>query len=134
MKASLAHLDKFRCPHPQNLNMGVPTWGFFKLPTPEVCGIGREYHFVVMVSDAFEEIAWEHVSVHGRYFDLKGTPCYFTPSWTQMCWIKDQFWNEDECVMQLHVPKSEHVNTHNHVLHLWRPSNVAIPRPPQNLV
>lgn len=71
------------------------------------------------------EYEWEHVSVSTRNR---------TPNWYEMDFIKDLFWAETETVMQLHVPKSEHRNLHPHVLHLWRPRNCEIPRPPAGAV
>jgi hypothetical protein len=71
------------------------------------------------------EYEWEHVSVSTRNR---------TPNWYEMAFIKDVFWSEDETVMQLHVPKSDHRNLHPHVLHLWRPRNAEIPRPPVDTV
>jgi hypothetical protein len=38
-----------------------------------------------------------------------------------MCHVKELFFDADECVMQLHPPKSEYVNCHQYCLHLWRP-------------
>lgn len=68
---------------------------------------------------------WEHVSV-SRKSKL--------PSYEDMCRVKDMFWGEEDCVMQLMVPKSEHVNYHPYCLHMWRPLEVEIPRPPMILV
>ena len=64
---------------------------------------------------------WEHVSVSadGR-----------CPTWDEMCWVKDLFWTEDECAMQLHPPKSDYVNCHPHCLHIWKPIEMSIPVPP----
>jgi len=70
-------------------------------------------------------MGWRHVSVSRRSR---------TPSYEDMDWIKQQFWSDDECVMQLHVPKSEHINHHPYCLHLWQPINGTIPRPPAILV
>ena len=64
---------------------------------------------------------WEHVSVSRNSR---------TPSYEDMDWIKQNFWSDDQCVMQLHVPASDHVNCHNYCLHLWRPTDQEIPRPP----
>ncbi len=71
------------------------------------------------------EYAWEHVSV-----SLPNR----TPNWYEMNFIKDLFWLETETVVQFHVPKSEHINLHPHCLHLWRPVNGEIPRPPADTV
>ena len=68
---------------------------------------------------------WEHVSASSKNK---------VPTYEQMCWLKEQFWPEQACVMQLHVPKNFHINTHPHCLHLWRPINVEIPQPPQVFV
>ena len=56
------------------------------------------------------------------------------PSWEQMCSIKETFWKDDECCMQLHPPKSNYVNNHPYCLHIWRPINQEIPQPPSLMV
>ena len=63
---------------------------------------------------------WEHVSVS---LDDR------CPEWDEMCFVKELFWEDEECVMQLHPPKSDYVNRHPYVLHLWRPLDGKIPRP-----
>jgi hypothetical protein len=70
-------------------------------------------------------LGWEHVSVS------LPSRC---PTWEEMCFIKDIFWGEDECVMQLHPPKKNYVNNHNYCLHLWKPIDIQIPQPPQIMV
>jgi hypothetical protein len=74
---------------------------------------------------------WEHVSV--RMID-RSTGKDRTPTWSEMCKIKDIFWGDEDCVIQFHPPKSEYVNNHPHVLHLWRPVDQAIPQPDSILV
>lgn len=56
------------------------------------------------------------------------------PSWEQMCSIKEAFWKDDECCMQLHPPKNNYVNNHPYCLHIWRPINSEIPQPPSVMV
>lgn len=72
---------------------------------------------------------WDHasVTVDPRF----GMRC---PSWSKMDAVRGLVWDDEECVMQLHVPRSEHVDCHPHCLHLWRPQRVAIPRPPSIFV
>ena len=74
---------------------------------------------------------WEHVSV--RMID-KSTGKNRTPTWAEMCKIKDIFWDDEDCVIQFHPAKSEYVNNHPNVLHLWRPTNQVIPIPDSILV
>lgn len=66
-------------------------------------------------------VPWEHVSV--------STPnrC---PTWEEMAWVKSLCWGDEECVVEFHPPKSDHVNCHPYCLHLWRPVGVEVPRPP----
>lgn len=73
---------------------------------------------------------WEHISVHAA----NRTNKLFIPTWQEMCWIKDQFWDDEDTVMQLHPPQSTWVNTHAATLHLWRPIGQTIPLPPSILV
>ncbi len=70
-------------------------------------------------------MGWEHVCVSLRH------RC---PTWEEMCFIKSQFWGDEEVVMQLHPKKSEYVNWHPYCLHLWRPTAETIPAPPSILV
>lgn len=72
---------------------------------------------------------WEHVSVHMLSDGIERTP-----TWAEMCRIKDIFWNDDDCVVQFHPPKSDYVNNHKHTLHLWRPIGKEILRPDAKLV
>lgn len=68
---------------------------------------------------------WEHVSVS------LPNRC---PTWTEMCRVKELFWDPEDCVMQLHPPKSEWISNHQYCLHLWRPVSVWIPTPPSWMV
>jgi len=68
---------------------------------------------------------WDHVSV-----SLENR----CPSWAEMCFVKDLFFEPDEVAMQLHPAKSDYVNYHQHCLHLWRPYNRSIPLPPSIFV
>ncbi len=68
---------------------------------------------------------WEHVSVSRK------NRC---PNWGEMGFIKELFFDDTETVMQLHVPKSRHVNFHSYALHLWRPTDTTIPTPPSWMV
>jgi hypothetical protein len=142
--------EQYRC----NFN-GDPRWnstkedgnnGCFRVPMETVVETSEEMHknasrlgvldlpakllyttrLHVIASD-YEAMGWEHVSVSVA----EGGRC---PTWEEMCFIKDLFWDDTDCVMQLHPPKSDYVNTHHYVLHLWRPIFQPIPRPPKELV
>lgn len=78
-----------------------------------------------IISSGGDETGWEHVSV--------STPRR-PPNWQEMSFVKDLFWEPEECVMQLHPPKSEYVNNHSYCLHMWRPTRTEIPLPPSILV
>lgn len=65
--------------------------------------------------------AWEHVSIS------LADRC---PIWKEMVFVKDLFWDESECVLQFHPPKSQYVNCHPYCLHLWKPVGIEIPTPP----
>lgn len=77
---------------------------------------------------------WEHVSA--RAFDdaKSASPKERTPTWDEMCFLKDIFWHPEECVIQYHPPKSQYVNVHPHVLHLWRQAGVDMPTPPKGYI
>lgn len=86
---------------------------------------GRMLRIIASSGDRELGVAWEHVSV--------SLPKH-TPNWAEMCYVKAQFWDDEETVMQLHPPQSKWINNHPHCLHLWRPLDVEIPLPPSETV
>lgn len=74
---------------------------------------------------AYDGAGWEHVSVS------LATRC---PTWDEMCLVKDMFWDDTDCAVQYHPPKSEYVNFHPFCLHIWRPIGIIIPTPPSIMV
>lgn len=70
-------------------------------------------------------LEWEHLSV--------STPVK-TPTWEQMCKMKEIFWRDDEVCMELHPKKEDYVNNHSYCLHIWKPIGIEIPTPPSILV
>ena len=100
-------------------------------PGDETCGVfrvasraGRTLHVIAASGEG-----WEHVSVSCT----KGRRRNLTPKWSEMCAIKALFWGDEDCVVQYHPPKSQHVNQAE-ALHLWRPTGGGLPRPPSILV
>jgi len=68
---------------------------------------------------------WEHVSV--------SLP-HRCPTWVEMCRVVALFWDEGDCVMQLHPPRKDWISNHPYCLHLWRPVGAVIPLPPSWMV
>jgi hypothetical protein len=76
---------------------------------------------------ASDQLGWDHVSVS------TSTRC---PTWEEMSFIKNLFWDDEDCVIQYHPPKSQYVNNHPYCLHLWRPTyqGATIMQPHRSLV
>jgi len=89
---------------------------------PPVDGAFKVRNLTVIASCG---LGWDHVSVSMR------DRC---PTWKEMELVKHLFFLPEETAMQLHVPRTDHINIHPFVLHLWRPQHVSIPRPPEELV
>lgn len=70
---------------------------------------------------------WEHVSVTIPKANR-------TPTWQEMCAVKDIFWDKNDCVVQFHPPEEEYVNNHNYCLHLWKSTKYEIVTPPSGMV
>jgi hypothetical protein len=88
---------------------------------PPSIGAKRVELFVI----ATDNDGWEHVSISTEY----RVPC-----WEEMCYVKDLFWDDEDCVVQFHPPKSEYVNMHPRCLHLWRRIGQNFETPPSILV
>ena len=71
------------------------------------------------------QMGWEHLSV--------SMPSR-TPTWGQMCIMKDIFWNKNEACVEYHPREEDYVNNHKHCLHIWRPTHEPLPTPPSILV
>lgn len=65
----------------------------------------------VCVSDG---MGWDHVSVSLPHRE---------PTYAEMEHVRQIFFRDEECCMQLSVPRSDHVNVHDHCLHWWRPQS-----------
>jgi hypothetical protein len=104
--------------------------GFFIIPHYKI----NDYEIRCQISDCSTEPdlpQWEHVSVTVARKKEEPTRC---PTWQEMCFIKDLFWNKDEAVIQFHPPESEYVNMHPFCLHLWKPTAQEMPLPPSIFV
>lgn len=139
MKADWSALDKYRIKEGEFATPPGAHYGQFVLPVDSEATL-----FAVVIAtdgtggDLEPEYAeaglWEHVSLHIRYRTLRGAndkPLTRTPTWDEMCAVKQRFWNDEEAVIQIHPPRSQYINTHPHVLHLWRPTHKEVPLPPQ---
>jgi hypothetical protein len=100
--------------------------GIFIIPSkppvsPECCNL---------VCIASNGMGWEHVSVEVKFHPSRKR----LPSWNEMSHIKDMFWESDETVLEFHPKKSDYVNVHPWVLHLWKKVGVEHELPPVELV
>ena len=123
---------------PENLRVQVPlrskagdNFGCFRLTIGK-----RVLHIQASSGEPGPEIPkaawhWDHVSV--SVFTRGALHLSRLPTWEEMARIKDLFWEAEDCVMQVHPPKSEYVNMAE-VLHLWRWTGGEFPRPPSILV
>lgn len=98
--------------------------GLFDVP---VTMLGFDVPGLMIRMQVSNGLGWEHVSV-----SICGRKT--TPPWELMAAIKDFLWEPEDCVMQLHPPQNDYVNFHPGCLHLWRPLQADIPRPPSMMV
>jgi len=63
---------------------------------------------------------WDHISVS------YSNRC---PTWDEMCFVKDLFFNKDEMAIQYHPVEKDYVNLHPYCLHIWNPQNADVPTP-----
>lgn len=102
----------------------VPTPGSRASPGP----MRRRAFMRVIASSGADQVApyrWDHVSVS------LSDRC---PTWEEMDFVKRLFFKPEEVCFQLHVSDVEHISNHPYCLHIWRPLDVGIPRPPADTV
>lgn len=86
----------------------------FALAGMKMCYIELPTKVRAHVVVGFNEDGWEHVSM--ELFARR------LPTWEEMCYVKDIFWDDEEEVVQIHPKKSKYVNM-TEALHMWRPCN-----------
>lgn len=115
--------EAFRSKHP----LGFPhkrgdNFGWFMVPHPKKgTMIDGKFTPIFFAIQADDQTNWGHVSV-----SLSNR----TPTWDEMVFIKNLFWNDDETVVQYHPPKKDYVNIAENCLHLWCYKG-EMPRPPK---
>ena len=116
MKQNNAEVEKYRWDNGLPF-VNVGNNGSFQFPYKDIL-------LRVVSSDGY---GWDHVSVS------LPDRC---PTWEEMSFIKDLFFEESEVVMQLHPAKAAHVNNIETCLHMWRPNDgkQEIPLPPTLMV
>lgn len=107
---------KYMITHPI-LGKGEGNNGCFMIRMP-----GKINRLLCISSDGGD---WEHVSVSWP------DRC---PTWDEMCFIKDMFWDKSDWVVQFHPAETDYVNNHPFCLHLWRPVGGEFPKPDSILV
>ena len=93
----------------------------FIMPLEEGPRFGGDFYYEpddIRLNFAFSiQGGWEHLSV--------STPTK-TPTWDQMCAMKEAIFDDEEEAVQYHPKKSEYVNVHPHCLHIWKPNYNSI--------
>jgi len=98
-------------------NVGDDKCGSFEVASP-IDGVQMN---IIASSDG----GWEHISVSRRNR---------IPNWIEMQHVKEMFFQENETVLQFHVPKNDHINIHDNCLHLWRSTEFEHMLPPPYMV
>ena len=106
--------------------------GIYAIPHPNT----ERYRYWVALSTGE---GWEHLSVtlreivtqQGKRVLKAVQRC---PTWGEMCFLKDMFWDPTECVVQFHPPMVNYVSMAEFCLHLWKPTAQEFPAPPSVLV
>ena len=121
MRKSFEHMKKYETEMPQWLldsrrKNGTETE---RKNSPEFFLLGAYHIHLDGSNQKFQVIAsidggeWEHVSASIISSDR-------IPKWSEMCQIKDMFFEDNEYVVQFHPAKKDYVNLKSNVLHLWR--------------
>lgn len=124
MRSDISHLERFRhtkADKPMATKEGDPFGVFY------IENAGTAF---IIIFDNGSESGWEHASMRVKAPSGQER----LANWSEMCWLKGLFWEDEECVAQIHPPKSEYINCHPYVLHLWKEVGKQFPRPPSLLV
>lgn len=120
-RIDLSHVEKYRIKIGRLASTAAYGWnGAFVLPYPHV----TRSELLVVVSD---QMGWEHASV-SVFAETR------TPTWDEMCYVKNLFWLPEEAVIQVHPPESQYIRDCPFALHMWRPVAGKMRLPPSFMV
>lgn len=104
--------------------------GYFIVPYPYNPNLKKQRNDVTLSVLVGSGDGWDHISIH---VELNGEKkrC---PTWEEMSFIKDLFFEDNEWTVQYHPAKSNHINLHPYVLHIWKPIDKELPVPPEWMV
>lgn len=89
------------------------------------------YHTKYLFCIVSDQLGWEHVSC--QIVDKRFKHSWI-PDYRALQTVKDFFWDYEESVVQYFPAKADHINLHEKVLHLWRPTDAEMPMPPKVFV
>jgi hypothetical protein len=85
--------------------------------------------FRVIASSGYDqkekEWRFDHISI-----SLKNR----CPTWDEMEYMKNLFFEPWEVCYQLHVTNENHINVHPYCLHIWRHCDIEVPLPPKEMI
>ena len=118
MRKSGRHLNRLRKTHPMyGKSEANSLYGFFVSMLN-----GAELRIISSGDKGNDpENTWEHVSVS------LADRC---PTWEEMCYVKDLFWEPCETVLQFHPTALAYINIHPYCLHLWKKAGTNHELPP----
>ena len=120
-KPSHPDLEKWRMRHgPFGSDSSLGNTGAFEIPFLKSSSGG-----LLRVISSDGGMGWEHVSV---------SLADRIPTWEEMCFVKDIFWDEEETVVQYHPARSKSINFHPYCLHLWKKNGKEYELPPEMLI
>lgn len=109
-----------------NILYSEPSWGGYGMFI--IRGPNGPLKIIASAGDLEgDDTGWEHASI-------TRIPSRLPPNWAEMCFVKDLFWDDEECVVQFHPPKSMYVSNHPTCLHLFRPVDGIVRMPPPEMV
>ena len=90
------------------------------------------YHIIFSTGNG-----WEHLSVTIRKLISKTARKFKQvercPTWQEMCFCKNLFWDVTECAVQFHPAMADYISNHEYCLHIWKP-DAAFPTPDSVMV
>lgn len=125
MKSDISHLEKFRHTKPGaalSSNEG-DRFGVFYIQN-------AASSFIILFDSGEDHggnpgTGWERAEMRVAAHSGDRVPIY-----AEMDWLKGLFWDDDECAVQMHLPKHERRQAPPNTLYLWKEAGKEFPRPP----
>lgn len=94
-------------------------------------GLGWDHVSITIWKNTYKKTRIDRKTIKTETIPVNVERC---PTWEEMCFIKELFFEPTECAVQYHPPMADYISNHKWCLHIFKPQEMLLPMPPSVMV